>query len=77
VAVRFEAFDDGSRAAVLGSWSVKNRVSLGGRYTFFERGSVLAALDLEFRRQTLRISPAYEGSVGACHEVTVRLGLDF
>jgi hypothetical protein len=77
VAVRFEAFDDGSRAAVLGSWSVKNRVSLGGRYTFFERGSVLAALDLEFRRQTLRISPAYEGSVGAYHEVTVRLGLDF
>lgn len=77
VAVRFEAFDDGSRAAVLGSWSVKNRVSLGGRYTFFEQGSVLAALDLEFRRQTLRISPAFEGSVGPSHEVMVRLGLDF
>jgi len=77
LAVRFEAFDDGGRAAALGSWSVKNRVSLGGRYTFFEQGGALAALDLEYRRQTLRISPAFEGLAGASHEVTVRLGLDF
>ena len=76
-AVRFEAFDDGSRAAVLGSWSVKNRVTVGGRYTFFEKGSVVAALSLEYRKQTLRISPAFEGSAGPSHEVYMRFGLDF
>jgi len=77
LAIRFEAFDDGSRAATLGSWSVKNRVSLGGRYTFFEQGSVLAALDVEYRRQTLRVSPFYEGAAASGHEVYLRLGLDF
>jgi hypothetical protein len=77
VVVRYEALDDGSRAAVLGTWSVKNRISVGGRYTFFEKGGVEAALALEFRRQTLRISPAYVGPAGPSHEVYVRFGLDF
>ena len=77
VSARFEAFDDGSRAAALQSWSVKNRVSLGGRYTFFDQGNVLVAVDVEFRRQTLRISPAFEGTVGSANEIYVRLGLDF
>jgi hypothetical protein len=77
VAVRFEAFDDGSRAAVLGSWSVRNRVTVGGRYTFFANGSVVAALSLEYRKQALRISPAFEGSAGPSHEVYMRFGLDF
>ena len=75
--VRYEALDDGSRAAVLGTWSVKNRISVGGRYTFFERGNVEATLSLEYRRQALRISPAYEGSAGPSHEVYMRFGLDF
>jgi hypothetical protein len=75
--VRFEAFDDGGRAAALGSWSVRNRVSLGGRYTFFERENTQAAMSLEYRRQTLRISPLYAGAAGSGHEVYVRVGLDF
>jgi hypothetical protein len=77
LAVRFEGYDDGGRAAALSSWSVRNRIGLGGRYTFFEQGSVLAALDLEYRRQTLRISPGYDGPAGSRNEVTARLGLDF
>lgn len=77
VVVRFEALDDGSRAAVLGTWSVRNRISAGGRYTFFEKGGVEAALGLEYRWQTLRISPAYVGPAGPSHEVYMRFGLDF
>lgn len=77
MALRFEAFDDGARASALGSWSVKNRASLGGRYTFFEKGSFLAALELEVRKQTVRVSPAFEGTAPATHEVYLRLGLDF
>jgi hypothetical protein len=76
-AVRFEAFDDGSRAAVLGTWSARNRISLGGRYTFFEKGGVLAAADAEYRRQAVRVSPAFAGSAGASQEVYIRIGLDF
>jgi hypothetical protein len=77
MALRFEAFDDGSRALALGSWSVKNRVSLGGRYTFFDKGSFQAALEIEVRKQAVRISPAFEGAAPAGHEIYLRLGLDF
>lgn len=77
VALRFEAFDDGSRASVLGSWSVRNRASLGGRCAFFENDGFLAALELEVRKQTVRVSPAFVGAAPAGHEVYLRLGLDF
>jgi hypothetical protein len=77
IALRLEAFDDGSRASALGSWSVKSRAGLGGRYTFFEKGSFLAALELEVRKQAVRVSPAFEGTAPATHEVYLRLGLDF
>lgn len=77
VAVRFEAFDDGSRAAVLGTWSVRNRVSVGGRYTFYEQGDIEAALSLEYRRQTVRISPLSGGPTPASQEIFFRFGLDF
>jgi hypothetical protein len=77
MALRFEAFDDGARAAALGSWSVKNRASLGGRYTFFEKGSFQAALEIEVRKQTVRVSPAFAGTAPATREVYLKLGLDF
>jgi len=77
VALRFEAFDDGSRASVLGSWSVRNRASAGGRYTFFEKGSFQAALEIEVRKQSVRLSPAFDGTAPAGHELYLRLGLDF
>ena len=76
-AVRFEALDDGSRAAALGSWSVRRRVSAGGRYTFYERGEIEAALTLEFRRQTVRISPLFAGPAPASSEIFARFSLDF
>jgi hypothetical protein len=77
VALRFEALDDGGRAAALGTWSVRHRMSAGGRYTFYEAGNVEAALTLEYRRQTVRASPLFAGPVPATHEVYFRFGLDF
>jgi hypothetical protein len=77
MALRFEAFDDGARASALGSWSVKNRASIGGRYTFFEKDTFLAALEIEVRKQTVRVSPAFAVAAPAGHEVYLRLGLDF
>jgi hypothetical protein len=77
LAVRFEALDDGTRAETLGTWTVKNRISAGGRYTVYERGTVEAALSLEFRSQSLRVSPAFAGPVPSGHELYLRFGLDF
>jgi hypothetical protein len=77
IMLRFEALEDGSRASALGSWSVKNRASIGGRTTFFEKDSFLAALEIEARKQTVRISPAFTGAAPAGYEVYLRLGLDF
>jgi len=76
-AFRFEALDDGGRAAALGTWSVKHRTSLGGRYTFYQQGSIEAALTLEYRRQTVRASPLFAGPVPGAHEFYLRFGLDF
>jgi len=77
LAVRFEALDDDGRAETLGTWSVKRRLSAGGRYTFYESGSVEAALGLEYRLQTVRVSPLFAGPVPSAHAVYVRFGLDF
>ncbi len=77
MALRFEAFDDGARASALTSWSVKTRASIGGRYAFFEKDGFMAALEIEVRKQTVSVSPAFAGAAPAGHEVYLRLGLDF
>ena len=76
-AIRFEALDDGGRAGALGTWSVKHRISAGGRYTFYEKGNIDASLTFEYRRQTIRVSPVFDGTVPEAHEVYLRFGLDF
>jgi hypothetical protein len=77
LAVRLEALDDDGRAEALGTWSVRNRLCAGGRYTFYERGDVEAALGFEYRRQTVRVSPAFAGPAPSAHEFYLRFGLDF
>jgi hypothetical protein len=72
--VRYEAFDDDGLAAASGSWSVKNRSSIGARYAFRNDGSVLAFVQAELGRTCLRGS-------GLAHnqdiEAYVRVGMDF
>jgi len=77
VALRYEALDDGGRADALGVWSVRNRLGAGGRYTFYEKGDIEAALSVEYRRQNVRVSPLFDGPVPSAHAVYVRFGLDF
>ena len=77
LAVRFEALDDDGRAEALGAWSVKDRICAGGRYTFYEHENVEAALGFEYRRQSVRISPAFAGPTPSAHEFYLRFGLDF
>lgn len=77
IAVRYEALDDDGRAEVTGTWSVKHRFSAGGRYTFYERGNVEAALGFEYRLQAVRISPAFVGEAPSAHALYLRFGLDF
>lgn len=77
IAVRYEALDDDGRAEALGTWTVKHRLSAGGRYTFYERGNVEAALGLEYRLQSVRISPAFVGDAPSAHAFYLRFGLDF
>ena len=77
ISVRYETFDDGSRASALGSWSVRGRASVGGRYTFYEKGELLAALMFEFGRQSARISPAFAGHAPSGYDAYFRLRLDF
>jgi hypothetical protein len=76
-ALRFEALDDGGRAAALGTWTVRNRISLGGRYTFYRLGDINASMSVEYRRQTIRVSPVVAGPIPQAHELYLRFGLDF
>jgi len=52
VSVRYEHFDDDGLTADLGVWSLRDRWSTGGRYTFYESetSSVYALLELQRRR---------------------------
>jgi hypothetical protein len=68
--LRFESFADDGLAAASGSWSVRRRLGIGGRYTFARSGSLAVYVAAEARRETRR-------RAAAADEFHFRLGLDF
>jgi hypothetical protein len=78
LAGRFEYFGDDGMSAALGTWTGRNRYSLGGRYTFFEDGRLFVYLMTEYRHTVCRVPPGLRGSVARNDdEVYLRLGVDF
>jgi hypothetical protein len=76
--LRYEHFDDGGLTASLDAWTIRERASLGGRYTFFETGSALGYFQLEYRTNRFRVPPRLTGQMtGNQNEVYVRLGFLF
>lgn len=72
--VRAEFFDDDGLAAAAGTWALKSRTSLGARYALRNDGSVLAYLQGEVRRSSLRTrGTGHAQETGAF----LRLGMDF
>jgi hypothetical protein len=71
---RYEYFDDDGLAAASGSWSLKDRVSVGARYAFRNDGSVLGLAQVEWRRSSRR-GTGTGGDID--NEVYLRVGMDF
>lgn len=57
ISARFEHFDDGGLSRDLGLWSVRNRLSIGGRYTIEDQGGGSFYFLGEYRRTSLRGFP--------------------
>lgn len=78
IAARYEIFDDDEMTRVLSIWSVKNKYSLGGRYTFYDDGKIFAYFESEFRESSYRIPPAQGPMISDKNtELYIRLGVDF
>jgi hypothetical protein len=78
VAARYEQFDDDGLAADRNSWSTRDRVSLGGTYTF-AHDSVSSMYGMaELRRSTFRKpKSAAAGFAPSNHEILCKLGIVF
>lgn len=68
--LRFESFSDDGLAAASGSWSVKQRLGIGGRFTVFHSGSLAVYMAAEYRHESRRHAFSADA-------VLFRLGLDF
>jgi hypothetical protein len=78
IALRYEHFDDDGLAEEMGTWSVRDRYSAGGRYTFHESDGLTAYLALEYRVSKYRVQPGPAGTpADGQEEVFARLGLAF
>lgn len=77
-ALRYEYFDDDAMTKNLQLWSVKNRYSLGGRYTFFDDGKIFAYCELEMKQTRFRLPPSAAANLHKnINELYLRLGIDF
>ena len=76
VALRYEHFDDDGMSETLGIWTVRDRYSIGARYSFYndETAGVNAFVAGEYRRTGLRTDAEMKDSND---EVYLRLGVDF
>jgi len=78
VALRYEHFDDDGMSALVDSWSTRSRVSLGGRYSFYEHDKTAAYFEAELRRQNYRVSSLLQPAMGPGNtEFYLMLGVDF
>ncbi len=80
VALRYEHFDDDGLVKETGTWSVANRYSIGGTYTFYENEDLCVSsyLALEYRKTDYRLSETVKASMDDNNsELYMRLGMEF
>lgn len=76
--VRYERFDDDGLARASQSWSVKDRISAGARYSFFHDigAGIVAFIGAEYRHTNYEVFPGVERE-DTQNEVLVRTGVNF
>ncbi len=78
LAIRYEYFNDDSMSDLADIWSVKNRISLGGRYSFFEDKNIIAYFEMEIRLSKYRVPPHLTDLLNNRNkELYMKLGIDF
>jgi|Deesub1362A_J573_1020465.scaffolds.fasta_scaffold00038_126 hypothetical protein len=76
LALRYEYFDDDGLAEATGSFSAKDRLAVGARYTFLQEGPLVAFLAAELYRTTYRVASGLSMDDEA-QGLRFRLGLSF
>ncbi|MBF0329874.1 MAG: LbtU family siderophore porin [Nitrospirae bacterium] len=80
IAVRYEDFDDGGIAEKSRTWSVDNRYSIGGTYTFYkdEKKGLSAFVASEYRHTNYRLHPSQKLLMGGKNdELFMKMGVSF
>jgi hypothetical protein len=78
IAMRYEHFYDDGLSGEVEAWSVEDRMSAGGRYTFYEDGIISAYIAGEYRMTDYRVNEALRPGVeDENDELLLRLGLVF
>ena len=75
--IRVEHFDDDGLTERLPTWSVNNRMSLGGNWTFSQVGNFIIYGGLEFRRSTYRVNPDFQEMRSQNSELYLLLGITY
>ncbi|MEJ2191546.1 MAG: hypothetical protein P8Y39_04245 [Nitrospirota bacterium] len=78
LAVRYEHFDDDGLVEAARAWAVRDRMSAGGHYSFYEDGSISAYVEAEYRMTGIKVHPSLRDAVeDENRELFLRLGLTF
>jgi hypothetical protein len=78
IAVRYEHLDDDGLAQKLQSWSVKDKMSIGGHFSFMEVNRRIVSIGVEIRNTRYRYHPSLEKKMHhGNQEVYAKLGIDF
>lgn len=77
IAVRYEHFDDDGMSGEVGVWSVRDKYSIGGRYTFHQKGETTLYAQGEYRGTRLRVPPTLGAMSETNREIYLRFGMSF
>jgi hypothetical protein len=77
ISARYERFNDDGLTADLGAWTLRDRWSAGGRYTFLESASTSVYSLLELQYRTYRRPDGLEGFHGDNTRIYAKLGMSF
>jgi len=75
-AIRYDHLDDGGLGADFGAWSLRDRASIGGRYTLFRAGIASLYGMAEVGSTRYRVSATSDGREWS-RDALLRLGLVF
>jgi hypothetical protein len=78
IGVRYEYLDDDGMEQALKAWSVKDKLSIGGEYSFYKINKLIVYISAEMRHSRYRVhSSLYPFMHHKNIELYIKSGIDF